>query len=325
MSGDSLPAVALLLAGLAAGFEMTPNSSDPQGHSTEDGIPPRPSSAVVNDRNFVVRGRKLGHLYDFVMSELSEIPGATLGDISQVVSTVRRTTYARRGRPVSAAEWSELERANYDLNLLTSLDLRKKYRLSSFPDVVHFLTIWALIVSIVSLMTAVYPQPVSDIAIGATDLILHWLGHTSTSIDASSTRGAIRLCCFLIWLMSLGGLGSVAFVSVNALSIQADATFDISNTRFVILRIMIGALFSVLIAFPLSIDEFIQFCNSIASRITVPLDNVPAREGVGVQFSQIALLLLPFILGFSTSLVLLLMNRLIEGIKSLFGIVDKAG
>jgi hypothetical protein len=94
----------------------------------------------------------------------------------------------------------------------------------------------------------------------------------------------IILVSYFVWTMCLGAIGAMAFLSVNALSIQKDVTFDLANKSLLAVRIVPGA------------------ANSISG------------------FSlQAALLLLPFVLGFSTSLVILVMNRLVESVAVFFG------
>jgi hypothetical protein len=110
--------------------------------------------------------------------------------------------------------------------------------------------------------------------------------------------------------MSLGAIGAVAFVGMNALSLQSDITFDLTNNRLVILRIVLGALFALVITLPFGFGGFVAFCQSIAS----------GKLDSDVQLStQAILLLLPFILGFSTSLVIMILNRLLDAIQAFFG------
>ena len=146
---------------------------------------------------------------------------------------------------------------------------------------------------------------------------------SQTSVTPNMSANAVRLVCYLSWVMSLGNLGSVAFISVNALAIQSDITFDISNARFVFLRVLIGSLFALMIALPLSVEDFFQFCHYIGT-ITLteesPPGTVTSSPTPTVRATQIAMLLLPFVLGFSTSLVLMIMNRIVETANSLLGI-----
>jgi hypothetical protein len=279
----------------------------------------------VKDWQFVKRTRQVSLLYDFVLGEIDRNSEATSAEISHKVSLLKRFSYSRRGRPASSEEWKLLEQCILELNLMVSSDLRKKYRLNYFPDSMQIFTIWALVVSLLSLVSAVYPQALADLSLGITNNILALLGGGPTTINREQTLAAVRLLCFLTWLMSLGSLGSVAFVSVNALSIQTDATFDVTNRRFVFLRILIGALFSLMIALPLSLPEFVQFCTTLQTRIAggliTPIATPPTEApSNALQITEVTMLLLPFLLGFSTSVVLMVMNRIMEGVQSFLGI-----
>jgi hypothetical protein len=117
---------------------------------------------------------------------------------------------------------------------------------------------------------------------------------------------------YLVWLMSLGAVGSVAFIGMNALSVQEDATFDLTNGRLTALRISLGALFALVLTLPTDgYDSFVQLCQRLLR---------PGETAVSTQAGQLGLsisallLLLPFILGFSTSLVILILNQLLEGV-----------
>jgi hypothetical protein len=76
-----------------------------------------------------------------------------------------------------------------------------------------------------------------------------------------------------------------------------------------------------MIALPLSLPEFVQFCTVLQESITRAIDasatagsavpaTAPNEAHDVVQITQIAMLLLPFLLGFSTSVVLMIINRL---------------
>jgi hypothetical protein len=119
---------------------------------------------------------------------------------------------------------------------------------------------------------------------------------------------------FLIWLASLGAIGSVAFIAMNALSIQDDITFEITNMRLITIRISVGVLFAVLLSVPLVDFGFVSFCRELWKPSVFHVSDSK------VITQQAALLLLPFVLGFSTSLVILIMSRMVDAIEVLFGI-----
>jgi hypothetical protein len=120
--------------------------------------------------------------------------------------------------------------------------------------------------------------------------------------------GGWRLGAFIVWLVSLGAMGAIAFLYVNALALQIDSSVDVASSGFSLMRVILGALFGLVIGLPLGRDSFLRFCDVLAGRTTETDDS----DGL--------LLLLPFVLGFSTPLVLSVLNRTVESLQSLFGI-----
>src|ERR1041385_2271367 len=114
---------------------------------------------------------------------------------------------------------------------------------------------------------------------------------------------------YLFWLVSLGAIGSIAFVGMNALSVQQDITFDLLNARLINLRIALGALFALVLTLPYGFSGYVQFLKSLYL-----FENSSTMSG-----SDALLLIVPFLLGFSTSLVIMIMNRLLEAAQSFFG------
>jgi Sec-independent protein secretion pathway component TatC len=118
----------------------------------------------------------------------------------------------------------------------------------------------------------------------------------------------------MMWLASLGAVGSIAFIGMNALAVQDDATFDLTNHRLIVLRIALGALFGVVLTLPFGFKDFLDFVVGLRS----PVDAAKIPNGSGVA-TQSVLLLLPFILGFSTPLVIMILNQFVEAVQSFFG------
>jgi hypothetical protein len=119
---------------------------------------------------------------------------------------------------------------------------------------------------------------------------------------------------YVIWLCLLGALGSIAFIAMNALSQQKDLTFDLTNKRLMNLRVVLGALFGLVLAVPFGFGAFVKFGSDVRSIAALPgsmLDTDTLRQAV--------LLLLPFVLGFGTSLVLSFLNRIAEAIDVILG------
>ncbi len=107
---------------------------------------------------------------------------------------------------------------------------------------------------------------------------------------------------------------------MNALSIQDDITFDLTNTRLLLLRVALGSLFAVVLTLPFGYAEFLTFC----ARVAQPFQELIAKPGseptaASVLTKEALFLLLPFVLGFSTSLVILILNQMVEAAQVFFG------
>ena len=121
---------------------------------------------------------------------------------------------------------------------------------------------------------------------------------------------SLVLPCYMLWLASLGAVGSIAFIGMNALAVQDDATFDLTNHRLIVLKIALGALFGVVLTLPFGFEGFLKFVGGLRSGGST-VENAVALQSV--------LLLLPFILGFSTPLVIMILNQFVEAVQSFFG------
>jgi hypothetical protein len=102
-------------------------------------------------------------------------------------------------------------------------------------------------------------------------------------------------------------MGSIAFIGMNALAVQQDITFDLLNSRLIYLRIALGALFSLVLTLPYGYSSFLD------------LSKLIENENHTVSGKDALLLIIPFLLGFSTSLVIMILNRLLEATQSFFG------
>jgi hypothetical protein len=252
---------------------------------------PEIQSINICDKRFMTRVGQVLALRDFIVREMQEAQKSDATRLS--CDALYAFKLVRAGREPTVLEWNILETKFYDLNALIMPDQRKKFILSQFPLVIIYVALGSLALSMASLLCAVYPK----------FLVI--------AVD-NDHQMFIRMLAFVLWTICLGALGSIAFISVNALSMQSDATFDVTNTRFVLLRIILGALFGVLIALPVGYEEFCRFCSTLAS---------PATAGsTGINSSQALYLLLPFLVGFSASLFMTIISKFIAGVQSLFGV-----
>jgi hypothetical protein len=106
---------------------------------------------------------------------------------------------------------------------------------------------------------------------------------------------------------SLGaGLASAKPHKAVSLFSATAITFDVTNRSLLAVRIVLGSLFGVFLSMPFGFYSFVTFWDSLAH-------GTPTLGATNFSF-ETALLLLPFVLGLSTSLVILVLNRFVESI-----------
>jgi hypothetical protein len=122
----------------------------------------------------------------------------------------------------------------------------------------------------------------------------------------------LLLACFIIWSATTGALGSTAFLYVNALSIQVDPKVDLTSRTLVTMRLILGALFAVVLTVPFGFAGFYKFGHDFL---------IPNQS---IEFKDSVLLLLPFMLGFSTPLALSILGRFIQSVRTFFGLGEQS-
>lgn len=194
------------------------------------------------------------------------------------------------GRLPTYDEWTTLEDRSSELyQHLTEAD-RRRFLYGQIP---RFVIKTASSLGVLALMSLV----------GAVATTLFFgLGAVNVSLTS--------FMAFLLWAAALGGIGSIAFIGMNALAVQEDATFDITNEKLIALRVVLGALFAVVITLPFGFEAFKNFILGLFTRDSTTSSALALKS---------VLLLLPFILGFSTTLVIMVLNQFIEAVQMFFG------
>jgi hypothetical protein len=241
----------------------------------------------VNDETFCRQVNRLKQLHEFLYQEavpVNRSDAATLG-----MGDLSAFYLQPDGRAPTAEEWNKVEKKTQAMFLILTPALRRKFLMGGTPWIVAWLPIYFLGVAALSLAFAMIAMN----AIGWPEYVLFFV--------------------YLIWIASLGAIGALAFIGMNALSIQDDITFDLTNMRLMLLRVALGALFGVVLTLPFGYPEFLNFCKAIwkPSEFYDP--------AAGVLTKQAVFLLLPFVLGFSTSLVILILSQLVEAIETFLG------
>jgi hypothetical protein len=247
------------------------------------------TSVQISDYYFMRNLNRLRELRSFLIQEAVGRPDVRLefGSLNQL-----RYATTSRGREPTKDEWTQVERLTQSLFQLLTPPLRRRFLLGEIPMWIGWLTAALALLAVATLVAAVVVQ------------------NARQDFNAIATT----MPFYLVWLMSLGAIGSVAFIGMNALSVQQDVTFDLSNRRLLMLRIILGSLFGLVLTLPFGYDAFKDFIAAVISN--KPVD---PKSGSGSISTPAMLLLLPFVFGFSTSVVIMVLNRFVDGLQAFFG------
>jgi hypothetical protein len=245
-----------------------------QGHPVE--------GFEISDPEFISRLDQLLALRSFLTRQAIPLTGIASMSHLNLLRVAKRG-----GRFPTAQEWQLLEQNTDALFGLLSEPLRRKFLSSQIP-------IWVT-------QTAMVLGGVAILAFFSGIILPGRLGMPE-----------LLLLHFLVWVGALGAIGSIAFIGMNALAVQDDATFDLTNEKLIVLRVALGALFGVVLTLPFGYEYFQKFLLGIGGEIS------PMTEDAEI-IKRAVMLLLPFILGFSTTLVIMILNRFVEAVQSFFG------
>jgi hypothetical protein len=109
--------------------------------------------------------------------------------------------YNEKGRLPTFEEWELLDKHSQTLFGYLDDGLRKRFELSQTANLIAGLPVFFIFVALLSLIAAIF------------------------AVDSN----VLRLGCYFLWTAFLGAIGAIAFLSMNALSIQKDVTFDLTN------------------------------------------------------------------------------------------------
>ncbi|CAN7649271.1 hypothetical protein [Mesorhizobium sp. LjNodule214] len=249
---------------------------------------------AVNDASFFEYVDRLKRLRNFLYQEA--IPMSTAASEALEMGNLHVLYFHADGRMPTIEEWNQVERQTQLVYSILPPMLRRRFLLIKTPRNLVILPVAFLSLIIISAITIV-------------------------GVFNFSWQVLIYVAFFLFWTGSLGSLGAIASIGMNALSVQNDITFDITNNALLSLRVIIGALFAVVLIFPFGYNGLFNFFYTISFLVFGPIQSNTTQ---GSQTSldligQGVLLLAPFILGFSTSTVILILNHLTDAVQSLFG------
>jgi hypothetical protein len=111
-----------------------------------------------------------------------------------------------------------------------------------------------------------------------------------------------------LWALTLGGLGAVASIFLHVLKLMPQETLRSSDEFEVIGRLVLGCLFSTILAMTLAAPQIASFFEALRA---------------GGKLESGVILLLPFLAGYSIPLVLKLLEKAIRAVELTIGIDDR--
>jgi hypothetical protein len=264
-----------------------------------------PSSSIIGDAEFMAEVARLKDLRDFVLKMTKTIEAHDIAAMD--FGSLESLRFGQTGgRPPTTEEWRQMEYLKCTLLAMLPLQLRRRYFVESAHEAARLISYYSLFLGSFACI---------GLIIGATAPL--W----GRNLPADLNAGGLMFPWYCVWAVALGGVGSIAFIGMNALLIQDDITFDLSNRGMIRLRTALGAIFALTLAVPFGFHGFYDFSNAVWTFDPTVSDPSLRQQKIDMLFKGGAMLILPFVFGFSTSAVILILNRFVAAIQSFFGTV----
>jgi hypothetical protein len=273
--------------------EVIPLNAPAAAGAAETATDVQASSRPLWDLEFQRAHRRLQLLSRHVLTVTTSFDervqqAARLGDLN----VLEFATLPTKGRRATVAEWNEVEARTHTIWAALSEPQRRKFLTTQIPGWFSYLLLALLAAAVSSVFFGYLIQPAEAVQ--------------------PRMQGGLLLP-FMGFVVALGAMGACASIGMNALSFQDDATFDMSNGKFLWLRLLLGALFGAILTLAWAFPVYREFIWTLSK----------SESGASAfrqdQLYQSMMLLTPFVLGFSTSLVILVLSRAVEAVQTFFG------
>ena len=248
----------------------------------------------ISDRLFIQQLDYTRSLVTFLIRRQA-LPGKP-PDILANLAALGSLRYSSAGRAASEEEWQKLYAVSHELASQLPLDIATAFSIWRLRTFFGIFPLIFLMMGIISL-EATYLK--------------------GYAVEGSGWFYFIGLAAVLSWTCALGGLGTSAFFGTSLLAQLASATAndqaklrEITDYNYLQTRLMIGILFAFVLGLPFGHLSLYAASESLYNDVTWN----------GELVTTIMHILAPFLLGFSTALVLAILERLIEGIKTTLGV-----
>jgi hypothetical protein len=252
----------------------------------------------ISDRRFAAQLETIKELKQFLFDEKVLLQADALESID--LGSLNNLKYAAGGRAPTEDEWRALDQKLAALTPLLTPDLRWKLRIRDLRFFFTTVPIFFMAMTLVATFALVLLM-----TFGQGDSIFFLVPYTIV---------------FLLWTLSQGALGACAFLcvtaTVHALRDRAASStlsppIDLTDGSILRIRVILGALFALLIALPIGGKSVLVVYQAFLDTHPIP------------SIEDWIVVLVPFMFGFSTTLVLAIFGRVIAGISALFGIANE--
>ncbi|MGO6784019.1 hypothetical protein ACC718_32830 [Rhizobium ruizarguesonis] len=249
----------------------------------DDSVPAR-----ISDETFFVHVSRLKALRTFLSQ--SAVPYRPSTSEHLTIGKIYELQYDKNGRAPRASEWDYVDSQIQEIYTILNVSQRKAFMATETPWLVPILALVLLI-------------------LGLTDLLI------LVAINTLGWNNPLIFGGYVLFSTSLGALGALGSLSLNAILVpQTDIQFDTTNKRLVATRIIAGALFGCILSLPFGYGSFRFFIISYNT-----FTGSGTQQQTPLTFAQGLLLLLPFVFGYSTSAILLVLQKFSEGLERFFG------
>ncbi len=250
----------------------------------------------ISDRRFAAQLGAIEALKQFLYDEEILIKGVHVETID--LGSLNNLKYAADGRLPTEDEWRALDQKLVALTPMLTPELRWKLRVRQLSFFFRTLPIISILASVVT----TYCLIVINELIADHNSVLYVILYTGTNIVWTISQGALGACAFL-------SISVMALISKKrALSDGLYPAVDITDKTILAARVILGALFALLLGLPVAGSALATIWLSFKSGARPP----PINDYI--------LVLAPFMFGFSTTLVLSIFDRIVKGIGVLFGV-----
>jgi hypothetical protein len=278
-------------------------------------------SALISDRRFWQQLRSARELKSFLFSQAVVLEDADLDAIN--LGDLDMLGFSRKGRMPTGEEWAQLDRKSNSLLQHLNFPLRRKRSLMGLSAYFRDLPLVFLGLAIGALMLD-----------STTRYLVDEKTHSPTGFGIE-----LDFASNLLWILALGGLGTCGYLGTSlmtesrrlaasgaldmkpaqgrpdTLPAGSPATpaaapvtveIDLADANLLTTRVIVGIVFSFTLSLP------VYQTQESLHNLLIPPPDVNLANMIGS-------ILLPFILGFSTTLVMGIMERFITAAGQLFG------